>query len=201
MSRYKPGDKDKTRERILKAASRIFRRKGVSSTSVADVMDAADLTVGGFYKHFGSKDALFAEAVTTALASSRKLTESVDPSIRGDDWLRLVAQVYLTPAHRDNPARGCALPALSGDISRADASVKKAFEEGLELYIQDAIQRLDGSPQENRRRAWAYWATLMGGLLLSRSVATDTMSNEILEACRADYSESGSKSKVSTRYS
>jgi TetR/AcrR family transcriptional regulator, transcriptional repressor for nem operon len=199
MSRYKPGDKDKTRGRILKAASRVFRRKGASSTSVAEVMEAADLTVGGFYKHFESKEALFAEAVSTALASSRKLTKAVDPSIRGDDWLHLVAQVYLTPAHRDNMARGCALAALSGDISRADESVKTAFDDGVENYIQDAVERLDGTPEENRQRAWAFWATLVGGLLLSRSVAADATSNEILDACRERYSESGSKSKVSTR--
>ncbi|PCJ58561.1 MAG: TetR family transcriptional regulator [Candidatus Hydrogenedentota bacterium] len=187
MSRYKPGDKDKTRARILKEASRLFRREGAESTSVADVMEAADLTVGGFYKHFESKEELFSEAVGEALTSSRKLTKEIDPSIRGEDWQHLVSKIYLTPAHRDNVARGCALPALSGDIARADQSAKEVFEAGLEKYIQGTADRLDGTPEENRQQAWAFWASLVGGLLLSRSVASDTLSREILEACSAAF--------------
>ena len=48
---------------ILAAATRLLRARGVAGTSVADVMREAGLTVGGFYAHFDSKDALIDNAI------------------------------------------------------------------------------------------------------------------------------------------
>ena len=55
------------RERILAAASHLFRERGFDGVSVADVMKAAGLTHGGFYGHFDSKDALIREALVLSL--------------------------------------------------------------------------------------------------------------------------------------
>src|ERR1044071_923071 len=56
------------RERIVEAASRLFRDKGLDGVGVDAIMREAGLTHGGFYGHFASKDALAAEAVEQALA-------------------------------------------------------------------------------------------------------------------------------------
>ena len=47
---------------ILESAARLLRERGISGARVADVMKGAGLTVGGFYAHFGSKEALVDEA-------------------------------------------------------------------------------------------------------------------------------------------
>ena len=62
MPRVSAAEKQKSHERILDAAARLIRERGIEATSVADVMKAAGLTHGGFYKHFPSKRALVAEA-------------------------------------------------------------------------------------------------------------------------------------------
>ncbi|MEL6618022.1 MAG: helix-turn-helix domain-containing protein, partial [Pseudomonadota bacterium] len=62
MPKMSADEKRQSHERILKAASRLFRERGIEATSVADVMKAAGLTHGGFYRHFSSKDALVAAA-------------------------------------------------------------------------------------------------------------------------------------------
>src|SRR3954466_11661963 len=66
------------RERILQAAGRLFRERGFDGVSVAEVMQAAGLTHGGFYGHFESKDALIKEAMTRAMtaAATASMTES-----------------------------------------------------------------------------------------------------------------------------
>ena len=58
------------RERIVEAAAHLFRERGFDGIGVADLMKEAGLTHGGFYGHFSSKDALFAEASARALTRS-----------------------------------------------------------------------------------------------------------------------------------
>src|ERR1700732_1728317 len=58
------------RERIVAAASRLFREKGFDGIGLDAIMDGVGLTHGGFYRHFRSKEALAAEAVSRGLAAS-----------------------------------------------------------------------------------------------------------------------------------
>ena len=55
--------KAKTHERIIKLASKRFREQGLAGMGIAELMKEAGLTVGGFYKHFKSRDDLVAESV------------------------------------------------------------------------------------------------------------------------------------------
>ena len=61
--RYEPEHKERTRQRIVENASRQFRSEGKNGPGVAKLMKATGLTHGGFYKHFKSKDELFADAI------------------------------------------------------------------------------------------------------------------------------------------
>ena len=56
-----------TRKRIVTAAAGEFRKNGIVATGLNDLMKAAGLTHGGFYKHFESKDQLVAEACAEAV--------------------------------------------------------------------------------------------------------------------------------------
>src|SRR5260221_13930201 len=58
-----------TRKRIVETAATQFRRNGIDGTGLADLMGAAGLTHGGFYRHFYSKDHLVAESCATAVDS------------------------------------------------------------------------------------------------------------------------------------
>src|SRR5260370_8316547 len=59
-----------TRRRIVKAAAAKFRLNGIGGTGLSDLMAAAGLTHGGFYRHFESKDQLVAEACAAATESA-----------------------------------------------------------------------------------------------------------------------------------
>ena len=47
--------KQKSREKILSSAARLFTKKGFDAVSIDDVMRLAGLTRGAFYAHFKSK--------------------------------------------------------------------------------------------------------------------------------------------------
>src|SRR5467141_5158069 len=69
----------KTRERIVTAAAAEFRQHGIVATGLADLMKAAGLTHGGFYRHFDSKDQLVAEASASgAAALARRMTAALE---------------------------------------------------------------------------------------------------------------------------
>ncbi|AUP76947.1 DNA-binding transcriptional repressor AcrR [Enterobacter sp. EA-1] len=50
-----------TRQHILDVAMRLFSRQGVSSTSLAEIAQAAGVTRGAIYWHFKNKSELFSE--------------------------------------------------------------------------------------------------------------------------------------------
>src|SRR5262244_1986400 len=100
----------KTRERIVTAAAAEFRQHGIAATGLADLMKAAGLTHGGFYRHFASKDQLVAEATTAAL-------DALLEGMAAHPTVSAAVAAYLSTRHRDNPASGCPLAALGGELA------------------------------------------------------------------------------------
>ncbi|WP_338019008.1 TetR/AcrR family transcriptional regulator [Cupriavidus gilardii] len=119
-SREKAGQ---NREAIEQASSRLFRERGLTGISVADVMGAAGLTHGGFYSHFASKDALAATACDRAIAEALdRWRQRIDAHPGDADAARAaVIGPYLSERHRDAPRGGCAGVALAADVARESA--------------------------------------------------------------------------------
>lgn len=44
-----------THKRIVAVAAKAFKEKGIAATGVAEIMSAAGLTHGAYYRHFSSK--------------------------------------------------------------------------------------------------------------------------------------------------
>src|SRR6184192_2972038 len=120
--RYEPEHKMQTRDRIVRNAARKFRAEGLSGPSVAGVMKASGLTVGGFYKHFRNKDELLTEAIAQAFSDNERLYASVQTVPREDRWKELV-RLYLSPDHCDRPDTGCPVAALAPEMARAKPSI------------------------------------------------------------------------------
>lgn len=172
------------RERIIDAAGALFRSKGFSGVGVADIMKSADLTHGGFYGHFTSKDDLIAQASERAMARAAGNWSKVIAGAPDNALAALLAH-YLSPRHRDDPGRGCAFAALSGDAARCGKPVRKAFAQGIEPLIEILAGAVSGRTRAVRRRkAVAAMAELVGALMLSRAVGDAGLSDEILEAAR-----------------
>ena len=171
----------KTRERIVTAAAAEFRQHGIAATGLADLMKAAGLTHGGFYRHFASKDQLVAEACSAAIATMTERVASSASRERGRKGLETAVADYLSTEHRDNPRDGCPLAALGSEMARADTPTRAAATTGF-LKLVDALAGgfAEGTPDEARRRAMVAALTLIGALTVSRVVTDQALSNAIL---------------------
>jgi TetR/AcrR family transcriptional repressor of nem operon len=175
---------EKTRERIVAAASREFRRNGIEATGLADLMKAAGLTHGGFYKHFESKGQLVAEACAATLLPS-EATAFLPPKSaakkKGREALKARAAAYLSPGHRDNPQAGCPFAALGSELARADDETRATLTAGLLQGIDLFAEHFDNvPPAEARRRAIVMASLMSGALTLARVVDDPKLSNTIL---------------------
>src|SRR4030088_561882 len=183
--RYSKEHKLETHARIVKKASVRLREKGAHGVGVADLMKDAGLTHGGFYAHFDSREALVVEAFSYAMDRSierwRKLAEQTPPEKR----LATIVDSYLTPLHRDDPGRGCAVPALGAEIARESPKTRKAFAAKLEQMIDMLAAQIPELPRKAaRKQAVAAIATMMGTLVLARIAGSGDFSDEILGAGR-----------------
>lgn len=181
VSRQKAAE---NREKIIAAAGALFRAKGFDRVGVADVMKAADLTHGGFYGHFESKDDLAAQASQRAMAHAAAVWAEIAAAAPKRPYVALLKH-YLSPRHRDDPGHGCVLAALSGDAARCGKPVRNAFTDGLEHLIGIVAATVPGrSKAVRRRRAVAAVAELVGALILARAVDDAALSDEILASAQ-----------------
>ncbi|MCW6026987.1 TetR family transcriptional regulator [Stenotrophomonas sp. SRS1] len=171
------------RAHIVDTASTLFRERGYDGVGVADLMAAAGFTHGGFYKHFGSKADLMAEAASCGLAKSADAAADMD--------LASFMSHYLSRQHRDAPGQGCTMSALCTDAARQPDPVKAAFAAGIEAQLAVSPYpegQSDGLTSEQARaRRIALMAQAVGAMVLSRSCPDDSpLADEILDACRED---------------
>ncbi|GMU58143.1 MAG: TetR family transcriptional regulator [Candidatus Xenobia bacterium] len=167
--------KRQTREAILESAARLLCERGPARASVHEVMSGAGLTVGGFYAHFDSKEALFEE--TFRRLAEQAWNELVEDPTR-ERLLQFVRR-YLSRTHRDHPAEGCPLPSTVGDIEE-DSSLRGVLSEQLGRFAEATGPALGGSD-----RSLALLALLFGGLSLARALgADDPLSQQMLAGCR-----------------
>ena len=171
------------RARIVETASMLFRERGYDGVGVAELMAAAGFTHGGFYKHFGSKADLMAEAAACGFSETAARSEGVD--------IAEFIQSYVSRRHRDTRSDGCTLAALGGDAARQTEAIKMTFAAGIESLLADI--ELDGSMsvdedrERGRSKAIDILAHVVGAIVLSRACPDDSpLADEILKVCRAE---------------
>jgi TetR/AcrR family transcriptional regulator, transcriptional repressor for nem operon len=174
-----------TRKRIVSTAAAEIRRNGIVASGLNELMAAAGLTRGGFYKHFESKNQLVAEAL--AEAAKQVIVERIGTAAsRG----KSPAAEYLSAAHRDHSDWGCPLAAIGAELGRCDEQVRSiATESFLQLVNSLAAQHGKANPTAARRRAIVAASTLVGALTMSRIVNDPKLSSEILKEAQKSVAE------------
>ncbi|MER5787870.1 TetR/AcrR family transcriptional regulator [Streptomyces sp. NPDC001980] len=182
-------EKAASHARIVKTAAARFRRDGVNGVGVAELMQEAGLTHGGFYRHFASRDELVAEAVESALEQGNKrfLTAAARG---GQEAYTAIVDGYLSIAHRDTPEDGCAVAALPQDVSRADERTRAAYGRQVENYLDILADLGSGDDRAaERRQAFLALSALVGAVAMARAVGDSDLSAEILSETAAALKE------------
>lgn len=173
-------EKEKSRDRIVTAAAGLFRERGIEGASVGDIMAAAGMTHGGFYRHFADKEALIAAALTAAFEEFAQ--PLFDPDNDADRASQQFRDRYLSSEHRSHPGDGCPIAALGPDVARNGDAARSAVTLGVDRIVE-GLSRSAGPGQSGREEALRHLATMVGAIVLARAVDEQT-GLEIIEACR-----------------
>jgi TetR/AcrR family transcriptional repressor of nem operon len=182
----KTEQKDRTHESILESAARLVRERGIAGARVADVMKGAGLTVGGFYAHFASKEALVDDALRrTAGAMRARLFAGLEAKAEADR-AEVVLKRYLSTAHRDEVANGCPFPAVVGEIATTAGEHRQVLGVEVEAFAAELQPFLStGDVLQRRHLALGLLALMYGGISLARALRGSALSDEMIRACRA----------------
>ena len=181
-----------TRARIVAVAARLFRARGIDATSVADVMSALGLTVGGFYRHFDSKEALVTEAID---AASR---ETTDRHVAKSPALSLLDR-YLSHGHRQHPGQGCPVAALCSEIGHGSKKTKQAFTVAIERLLTTVDAAIGRDPRADRESTLFAASAAVGAMVLARATHDQSLAEELLSAVRKGLLEPNEKARVRRR--
>lgn len=179
--RVSADEKKRSRSRIIASAARLFRSKGIERTAVADVMNDAGLTHGGFYRHFDTKDALMDCALATAF---EEMVETIETALAGAQPQtpdQLFRDFYLRDDHVQHPALGCPVAALGGEIARAPGETRTAFSVGVRAMLSVIARGQDG--HADQAKAARTLATAVGAIIIARA-SDEATADMILAACR-----------------
>jgi TetR/AcrR family transcriptional regulator, transcriptional repressor for nem operon len=176
-------EKTRNHDRIVEVAARRIREAGTEAPGVAEIMAAAGLTHGGFYKHFGSRDELIAEAAERTYAESERAVRDVIDGAQHP--LEAFVDWYLSSEHRDDPGAGCSVAALGNDIARGGDELRSAYTGQVRRYLArlDELLSTDGAPRPSAAATVAL-STLVGALLVARAVDDPELSGRILRDAR-----------------
>jgi TetR/AcrR family transcriptional repressor of nem operon len=171
---------------VIENSAKLIRERGIDGVSVADLMESAGLTHGGFYGHFDSKEELIAQAFSHAFKLS---VERWNSRLAGErtaaDGFKAIVEGYVSARNRDNPGSSCPTGALVGDVAREPVTspVRSAYREGVKQLLQ-ILQSTHDDSQGSRRRTLAQFAMMVGAVALARATIGDPVSEEFLSSAR-----------------
>ncbi len=172
---------EENHQTVINEAGRLFRSHGFDGIGLADLMKAAGLTHGGFYRQFRSKEDLAVQASGRALDQSAEAWSRIVAKAAGNPFAALIRH-YLSERHRDRVGEGCAFVALAADAARSGPALRQTFEAGVAAHL-DVLD--DVSPGKSgkaaRDRSIATLSTMVGALLLSRAVDDKALSKRFLD--------------------
>jgi TetR/AcrR family transcriptional repressor of nem operon len=176
-------EKAQSRQRILAAAATRIREAGLDSVSVGELMKSVNLTHGGFYGHFESRAHLIAAALEQALADG-EMASAAHTGERGSMTVKSIVNSYLSPAHRDHPGTGCAIPTLAGEVGRAEPEVRAIMAEQLGRSFEAMGEALGETGGDAEQFAMSAWSMMVGAMMISRVLGDDPRGDRVLAMAR-----------------
>jgi TetR/AcrR family transcriptional regulator, transcriptional repressor for nem operon len=183
--RYPAEHKQQTRERIVRAAARRFRRRGSEGAGIGDLMHDLRLTHGGFYRHFDSKEELFAEAFEHGLKEiGDRVIRAIERAAPGGE-LKALIDAYLDIRHCDDVGGGCPVAALASEVARRPRGTRGPFLQALRAHISRMAKYVPAKNEEERRgKTIALFSGMAGTLAVARAFTDEQDRRRILDGAR-----------------
>ncbi|WP_342652625.1 TetR/AcrR family transcriptional regulator [Pseudomonas sp. F3-2] len=165
------------KEKILTAASRLYREHGIDGIGIGELSKSVGLTHGGFYRQFpDGKEQLVAEAI-------RRTFDEYFVQWEASTRVFEIVQSYVTAEHRDSKLDCCPIPTLAADVSRMGGVVSQTYTQGIERLLHMLMEKKGDLPDgTSRERAMQILASISGAMMLARACNDTTLTDEIMAA-------------------
>lgn len=176
---------EKNRELILETAGSLFRQHGFDGIGIADLMNSAGFTVGGFYKNFDSKEDLIAQTCNRINKNvlAKWQTHIADSSI--EDPYKRIGSGYLSIKNRDNLSNTCIYTTLAAEVPRHESPVREVFKEGVAETLKLLAELMPGESAETKQKlAIQTFSQWIGAMILARATSDSELSEVILKTVR-----------------
>jgi TetR/AcrR family transcriptional repressor of nem operon len=172
------------KEKILTAASRLYREHGIEGIGIGELSKSVGLTHGGFYRQFPEgKEQLVSEAIERTFDEYR------------DRWqnqhsISEVVQDYVTREHRDNQQDSCPIPTLAADVARIGGSASEAYTKGVRRLLATLMEKqgdlADGTSEE---RALQILASISGAMIIAKASSDPELADKLMAAVVRQWSD------------
>jgi len=160
-----------TRDRILATTSRVVLEKGLATVGMRDLMQAAGLTPGGFYRHFASRDELIAEAIRTAFNRLLDMLETEKANEPRSKQLGHIIAVYLGQSHLTDDGSApflCPLAQLGAELKHAAPVIQAEGFKGYQRLVKFVTGCIVPSTSPtDEARGKGIVSTLVGAVILA----------------------------------
>ena len=176
--------RDQNKEKILMAASRLYREYGIDGIGIGELSRSVGLTHGGFYRQFPEgKEQLVAEAIQRTFDEYCDLWAEMDTA--GE-----VVRSYVTTEHRDSRQDGCPIPTLAADVSRMGGAASESYTKGIKRMVGKLMEKKGDLPDgTSETQAMQMLASAAGAMIIARASSCPEMAQKFMQAVLAQWSE------------
>ena len=179
--RYPSDQKARAKETILQAGAKALRTNGFNGIGVDGLAASAGVTSGAFYSNFSNKEALLQDVIEACLGEPFIDSESgslAERQARLKEWLAM----YISAAHRADPASGCVMPTLSADVARSNPKIRATYRRKMLALVRRMSNVLGAAGPDREKRAWSIVAMMVGAIAISRAMPDGEAPDRVLDS-------------------
>lgn len=175
-----------TRQRIIEASGRGFRKSGFGGIGVDGLAKEAGVTSGAFYVHFASKTSAFHAAIADGMEDLKNGIRHFQEQ-HGKEWWPEFVRFYLGEKRQCDLANSCGLQSLAPEVIRASQEARMLFEAELLAAAQLIVEGPNSTDKpETRDTALSALATLIGAVTLARAINSSEVADTLAStACKS----------------
>jgi TetR/AcrR family transcriptional regulator, transcriptional repressor for nem operon len=166
-------DAAQTREQIVSTATKMFLERGLEAVGMRDIMAAAGLTPGAFYRHFESKQQLIAEANDAAFDRLLTMFETRIVDKSSLEALETIVVIYLNQSQREGNTYLCPLSMIGVELSHCGPEVREVAMNGYQRLVQLLADRLPHLGKDEALAASSGLVSTMVGAVVLSNIASD----------------------------
>jgi AcrR family transcriptional regulator len=173
--------KERTRQRLLAEAQRLFRERGYAATSLEQIAEAAEVTKGAIYGHFASKEDLLLGAIEAGRGATPGYAALLSDESRPlPERLAEFGRAAAVQNPGDTEQLAVFLEFFAALLRAPDALQR--YSSGLERRIRELADAGDQPPDASgAAQGWAIGLALTVGLQIYQRMAPGLVTPEVFE--------------------